>query len=148
MWCLLPLATTILILTIRKRNIHLNQIRNKKIEIRNFKHFDAENFINDLQDQRWDLCNGDFSVDKKRETWKTLFLSSRHEPIRIKNVRNKSNVPWLTSSIKLQIRERDRIKFFAIKNSSAYYWKAYKLSRNHVTQALREAKSAYYKRQL
>ena len=32
---------------IRKINIHLNQIRNKKIEIRDFKHFNAENFIND-----------------------------------------------------------------------------------------------------
>ena len=66
----------------------------------------------------------------------------------IKNVRNKSNVPWLISSIKLQIRdERDRLKLFAIKNNSAYYWSAYKLSRNRVTQALKEAKSAYYKRQ-
>ena len=62
-----------LILTIRKLNIHLNHIRNKKIEIRNFKHFNAENFINDLQDQRWGLCDRDFSVDKKWETWKTLF---------------------------------------------------------------------------
>ena len=62
-----------LLLTIRKINIHLNQIRNKKIEIRNFKHFNAENFINHLQDQGWDLCDRDFSVDKKWETWKTLF---------------------------------------------------------------------------
>ena len=133
-----------LILTIRKLNIHLNQIRNKKIEIRNFKHFNAENFINDLQDQRWDLCGGDFSVDKKWETWKTLFLRvlDKHAPIRIKNVRNKSNVPWLASSIKLQIRERDRIKLFAIKNNSAYNWNAYKLSRNRVTQALRPLSSS------
>ena len=57
-----------LISTIRKLNIHLNQIRNKKIEIRNFKYFNAENFINELQYQRWDLCDGDFSVDKKWET--------------------------------------------------------------------------------
>ena len=56
-------------------------------------------------------------------------------------------MPWLNSSIKLQIRERDRFKLFAIKNNSAYYWNAYKLYRNRVTQALREAKSAYYKRQ-
>ena len=47
----------------------------------------------------------------------------------------------------MQIRERDRLKLFAIKNNSAYYWNAYKLSRNRVTQALREAKSTYYKRQ-
>ena len=36
-----------LILTIRKINIHLNQIRSKKIEIRNFKHFNTEGFLND-----------------------------------------------------------------------------------------------------
>ena len=37
---------------------------------------------------------------------------------------------------------------FCHKKYSAYYWNAYKLSRNRVTQALREAKSAYnYKRQ-
>ena len=54
---------------------------------------------------------------------------------------------WLTCSFILQIRERDRFKLFAIKNNSAYCWKAYKLSRNRVTQALREAKSACYKRQ-
>ena len=127
-----------LVLTIRKINIHLNQIRNDKIEIRNFKHFNAKNFKNDLQDQRWDLCDGDFSVDKKWETWKTLFLRvlDKHASIRIKNLRNKSNVPWLTSSIKLQMRERDHVKLFAIKNNSAYYWNAYKLSRNRVTQAL------------
>ena len=116
-----------LILTIRKINIHLNQIRNKKIEIRNFKHFNAENFINDLQDQRWDLCDEDFSVNKKWETWKSLYsrVLDKHTPIRIKNVRNKSNVPWF-----------DRLKLFAIKNNSAYSWSAYKLSRNRVTQAL------------
>ena len=108
-----------LILTIRKIHIHLNQIRNKKIEIRNFKHFNAENVINDIQDLGWDLCDGDFSVDKKWGTWTSLFLRvlDKHAPIRIKNVRNKSSVPWLTSSIKLQIRERDRLKHFAIKKS-------------------------------
>ena len=64
---LVPIAISdhYLILTIRKINIHLNQIPNKKIEIRSFKHFNAENFISDLHDQRWDLCDGDISVDKK-----------------------------------------------------------------------------------
>ena len=116
---------------------------------RNFKHFNAENFINDQQNQSWDLCDGDFSVDKKWGTWKLIFLTvlDKHALIRIKNVRNNSSVPWLTSAIKLQIRERDRLKHFAIKKNSAYYWSAFKLSRNRVTQALREAKSAYYKRQ-
>ena len=49
----------------------------------------------------------------------------------------------MSGRVKLQTRERDRFKLFAIKNNSAHYWNAYKLSRNRVTQALREAKSAY-----
>ena len=42
--------------------------RKLKFKISNM--FNAENFINDLQDEGWDLCDGDFSVDKKWETWK------------------------------------------------------------------------------
>ena len=75
------------------------------------------------------------------------FFKSSQQTCTCQNQKRKKQVQctWLTSSIKLQIRERDRIKLFAIKNNSAYYWNAYKLSRNRVTQALREAKSAYYK---
>jgi hypothetical protein len=43
--------------------------------------------------------------------------------------------------------ERDCLKLLAIKNNSENYWSAYKTSRNRVTQALREAKTAYYKKQ-
>ena len=104
-----------LILTTRKINIHLNQIRNKKIEIRNFKHFNAENFINDLQDQRRIYVMGILVLTRSGEHgWKSLL--HKHAPLRTKNVSNKSSVLWLNSSIKLQIRERDRLKHFAIKN--------------------------------
>ena len=43
--------------------------------------------------------------------------------------------------------ERDRLKRLATKNNSVNHWSAYKSSRNRVTQALREAKTAYYKTQ-
>ena len=76
-----------------------------------------------------------------------LRVLDKHAPIRVKKVKNKSNVPWLTSSIKLQMRERDRLKHLAIKHNSVNHWSAYKSSRNRITQALREAKTAYYKRQ-
>ena len=124
--------------------------RNKKIEIRNFKHFNAENFLNDLRNQEWDLMDCYPCVDKMWETWKTFFLRvlDKHAPvIRDKKIKNKPNVPWLTNIVKLQMRERDRLKLLAIKNNSENYWSAYKTSRNRVTQALREAKTAYYKKQ-
>ena len=60
-------------------------------------------------------------------------------------MKNKPSVPWLTNTVKQQIRERDRLKLFAVKNKSESHWKAYKLSRNRVTDALRKAKASYYK---
>ena len=62
-------------------------------------------------------------------------------------MKNKPNVPWLTSEIKLQIRERDHLKRLTIKFSSEDYWDAYKISRNKTTDVLRKAKTNYYKRQ-
>jgi hypothetical protein len=46
-----------MILIVRKINTHPKQIRNKKVEIRNFKHFIAENFLNYLRNQEWDLLD-------------------------------------------------------------------------------------------
>ena len=62
-------------------------------------------------------------------------------------MKDKRSVPWLTSTVKQQIRELDRLKLFAVKNKSESHWKAYKLSRNRVTGALRKAKASYYKAQ-
>jgi hypothetical protein len=64
-----------------------------------------------------------------------------------KRVKNIPNIPWLTNAIKKQMRERDRLKFLAVKYTSENYWTAYKTSRNHITSTLREAKTAYYKAQ-
>ena len=54
------------------------------------------------------------------EIWKILFIAvlNKHPPVREKIVRNKPSVPWLTNTIKQQIRERDRLKLFAVKNIS------------------------------
>ena len=66
------------------------------------------------------------------ELWKTSFLTvlDKHAPIREKKVRNEPSVPWLTNTIKQQIREGDRS--LAVKNKSDNHWKAYKLSRNRL----------------
>ena len=53
----------------------------------------------------------------------------------------------LTSAIKLQIRERGRLKRLAINFNSEDYWNAYKISTNKTTDVLRKAKTNYYKRQ-
>jgi hypothetical protein len=124
----------------------LNKKHHKKVEFRNLKYFNAENFQADLRSQEWELLDNQSCVDKMWDRWKTLFITvlDKHAPIRKKRVKNKPSVPWLTNTIKKQIRERDRLRLFAIKYESENYWNAHKSYRNRVTDALREAKTAYY----
>ena len=139
-----------MILVVRKINIRPKQNnRHKKVEIRSFKYFNAENFLMDLSNQEWELLDNNFCVDRMWETWKITFLSvlDKHAPIREKRVKNIPNIPWLTNAIKKQMRERDRLKFLTVIYNSENYWTAYKTSRNHITSTLREAKTAYYKAQ-
>jgi hypothetical protein len=139
-----------MILVVRRINIRPKQNnRHKKLEIRNFKYFNAENFLMDLSNQEWELLDNNFCVDRMWEIWKIIFLSvlDKHAPIREKRVKNIPNIPWLTNAIKKQIRERDRLKSLAVKYNSENYWTAYKTSRNHITSSLRAAKTAYYKAQ-
>ena len=145
---LIPIAISdhYMIFVVRKINIQRKQNSHKKVEIRNLKYFNAESFQADLRGQEWELLDNNLCVDKMWDTWKTLFVKvlDRHAPIREKRVKSKPNVPWLTSTIKKQIRERDRLKSLAIRHKSENYWNAYKTSRNRVTDALRETKAAYY----
>ena len=65
-----------MILVVRKINIRPKQNnRHKKVEIRSFKYFNAENFLMDLSNQEWELLDNNFCVDRMWETWKIIFLS-------------------------------------------------------------------------
>ena len=145
----ITLSDHYMIVVVRKINNHSKRKCHKKVEFRNLKHFNAENFQADLRSQDWELLDNQSCVDKMCEIWKTLFTAvlNKHTPIREKKVNNKPSVPWLTNTVKQQIRERDRLKLFAVKNKSESHWKAYKLSRKRVTGALRQAKASYYKAQ-
>ena len=54
----------------------------------------------------------------------TLFIKvlNKHTPISKKRVKNKPSGPWLTYTIKQQIRERDRL--LAVKHKSENHWNA------------------------
>ena len=136
-----------MIVIVRKINVYCKQKCHKKVEFRNFKYFNVENFLADLLSLEWDSLDNQSCVDKMWDIWKTLFMKvlNKHAPIREKRVKNKPSVPWLTNTIKKQIRERDRLKLLAIRHKSENYWNAYKSCRNRVTDALQEAKTAYYK---
>ena len=73
------------IVVVRKINIHSKRKCHKKVELRNLKHFNAENYQADLQSQEWELLDSQSCVDKMCtcEIWKTLFIAvlNKHAPI-------------------------------------------------------------------
>ena len=139
-----------LIYSVRKINMLPKTKGIREIEIRNFKNFDSKNFLEDLDRQHWVQVESEREVNAMWTTWRNLFLGvlDKHAPLRSKRVKNNPNLPWISKEIKKKMRERDRLKLVAIKNSKEQDWKLYKCSRNEVNIALRKAKANYYATQI
>ena len=68
-----------------------------------------------------------------------------HAVIRKRKVRTEQT-PWLNSTIKALICERDRTKRLSLNDGSL--WPKYKKLRNRVTMSMREAVKDYYAKQI
>ena len=80
-----------LIYIVRKINNPFKHKRKKEVEIRNFKNFNSEHFLEDLRKKPWGKVEYETDVNAMWTRWKTLFLEvlDRHAPIRLRRVRNK-----------------------------------------------------------
>ena len=102
-------------------------------EIRDYKHFDAELFVEDLSLMPWNEIQQFNNPNTCCNVWKSFFLETlnRHAPIRHKITRRNS-VPWITPRIKDLMRNRDYHKKRAIKYASQTHWESFKKLRNEV----------------
>ena len=125
---------------------NINQI---SFKIRNMKNFNEQNFIKELQEQRWEYIYI-FATDPNCmwEIWKTLFLKvlNKHAPMQNKKVRSK-NVPWITRKIKELIISRDKLKRKAIVTKLETDWYNYKQI-SKVNTELRDAEKSIILRKL
>ena len=139
-----------LIYIIRKINIPTKTKTIKEIEIRNFKKFNKERFLYDLQLMSWEQVDNKEDVNAMWTCFKDLFLKvlDKHAPLISKRVKTKSGLPWVTKDIREQMKERDRLKRTAVINNEERVWNLYKSSKNAVNIALRKAKKEYYKTQI
>ena len=135
-----------LIYAIRKLNYVPKTGSRNQIEYRNFKHFNAQSFLNDLYILPWSELDNKQNVDEMWECWKSLFIQvlDKHAPLKTKRVRKKGSVPWINKDIKAKLFERDFLKRKAIKTNGESDWNKYKSSRNACNIALRHAKREYY----
>ena len=106
-----------LVYAVRKINSLPKCNRTREIEVRNFKNFNSERFLEDLQAQPWaQLSFYEADVNAMWSCWKTMFVEvlDSHAPIRSKRVRKRPSLPWLSKDIRDKMLERDRLKRLAM----------------------------------
>ena len=94
----------------------------KTISVRNFKHFDRTEFLDDLRMAHFDeIINYTDNANEMWLLWKNLYtdILNKHAPII--NIRLKgSTLPYMTNDLKSMICQRDYLKAKAVKTGSIY----------------------------
>jgi exonuclease III len=130
----------------------------KQAVMRNYKNFDVNAFLHDLELQKFKRDrvenansigseNNDLKtqLDRKWENWKKDFLdvSNKHAPLRTVRIGQGSRC-WITLDIVKLMNKRDHMKTIASKSKKADDWKQYRVLRNKVTRSIKKAKQKYY----
>ena len=113
--------------------------------IRNFKNFNANDFLTDLSQTPWENIAQYDNPNVCWRVWYSLYLQvlDRHAPLRRMRTRGNS-LPWISSNIKGIMRSRDFHKIKAVRYNSQTHWTKYKELRNKVNAELIKAKTNYF----
>ena len=101
-----------------KLNIHASQ--HKKILRRNFKHFQAQLFRYDLMNTNWEDV---YKCDNPNEAYRNFVgifnsVCEKHAPLQLSCIKDKrAKNPWITPSIKTQIRKKHKLFMKALKSN-------------------------------
>ena len=119
--------------------------KHKVITARNYKHFSAVKFKSDLRGIDWKKLKHLSDPNEVWNKWKTQFLSiaDSHAPMKTKRQRKRKS-PWMNSTIKQHMNERDKLKSRAVKSGDVEYWKKFKNSKNRVNNEIKNVKNTYY----
>ena len=128
---------------------HLKPPSLRVIDTRNFKRFNRDAFIEDLNKVPWSSINSFTDVEDSWDSFDQLFgeVADSHTPRNRVRVRGQK-VPWLTGEVKQLMNERDHFHKLALRTNSELHWSSYKHLRNVVTLKLRKEKQRYFNDQL
>ena len=112
---------------------------------RNFKNFNANDFLSDISQIPWECIISHDNPNICWKIWETLYLKvlDTHAPLRHIRIRTNS-LPWINKKVKEQMRLRDYYNKQAVKHSSQTQWEMYRKTRNNVNSEIRLAKKKYF----
>ena len=122
----------------------------KTIKKRNYKNFNAGNFLNDISEhvanKSFDRVLNNENINEASALFSGIFGSilNKHAPLKVYQVRNNySN--WITSETKDMIKDRDKLKKESIQEQSNEKFEEYKQLRNRIYAKLEKDKVEHYK---
>ena len=126
------------------RKTHYCRIGPRVIETRQFKHFNKENFLIELNQLPWDDVDLFSDPNEMWRVWKEMFLCcvDKHAPRKSKRIRKKRS-PWITKELLIKIRKRDFLKKKAISSNNPALWDQFRRARNQANNAIKLAKKLY-----
>ena len=126
------------------RKIHCKKFAPRKIQCRNYKNINTDEYRRDLRDQSWTdvlkISNLNTAWNKFKEQLTNVI--GKRAPLKERSVRGR-DCPWLTSEIKKKIRDRDYYLKTARRSNAENDWSTYRHLRNSGTTAIRNSKARY-----
>ncbi|MCG8045232.1 MAG: reverse transcriptase domain-containing protein [Candidatus Thiodiazotropha endolucinida] len=99
---------------------------------------------NNLNAIDWSFIQNHENIDFINEKFTSTILGVAEKSIpQVKFTIRPNDKPWMTSSIRKHMRQRNRLYTKAKTKNSTYHWHNYKNKRNEVVQLVREAKRNY-----
>ncbi|XP_077978184.1 uncharacterized protein LOC144433705 [Glandiceps talaboti] len=130
-------------------NFNINLPISQSVTKRDFKNYDRDSFISDLQNVDWSsVINNNSNVDEAFDAFSSLFtdVCDHHAPLKVKvvKVKRKKN-PWITKAIKKSVKTKHKLlsKVISSQHNPDVVLR-YKTYRNILTSTIRKAKQTYY----
>ena len=135
----------ITILSIVTRKAHYDRTGPRTIETRQFKNFQKENFLFDLEQMPWNDISLYSNPDDMWNVWRKQFITcvDKHAPLKRKRIRNKKS-PWITRELLSRMHKRDYLKKKAVSTNDQAIWEQYKHARNQANNAIKLARKRYF----
>jgi len=125
--------------------IKIDRQQKRQIYVRDFRSFDDEAFLQDLQGRDWELLYRTKDIESKVTILNNYLLDcyNKYAPLRYISP-NHLPAPWLTTDIKDKMAERNRARKIWRRRRTDSNYTRYKELRNRVQNLVRDAKIKYY----
>ena len=101
--------------------------------------------LSDLTQVLWHLVYDCDDVDDKLDTFEQLLLNVWNDHAPLKKRTNKQRlVPWMSSSVLVHMRQRDRTYEWFITDRTDDNWRIYRKLRHHCVYNIRQAKRDFF----